>query len=194
VRGDICSLCCGTEREVSVDCPLDCEFLMEARKHEQPRGLTPEELPYRDIQVTEKLISDNQGLLDFLSGAVVKVTLATPDAVDSDAREALDSLVRTYRTLQSGLHYESVPSNPIAAAIYSALQGALHEFRRSEVEQLGITRTRDADVLAVLAFLYHFALDRDNGRKRGRAFVDAVRGLYAAAGPPSPPPDSSLVL
>ena len=35
VRGDICSLCCGTEREVTVNCPLDCEYLQEARKHEK---------------------------------------------------------------------------------------------------------------------------------------------------------------
>ena len=31
VTGDICSICCGNEREVTVDCPLDCPFLVEAR-------------------------------------------------------------------------------------------------------------------------------------------------------------------
>ena len=36
VRGDICTLCCGSEREVSVACPLDCEYLREAHKHEKP--------------------------------------------------------------------------------------------------------------------------------------------------------------
>jgi hypothetical protein len=193
VRGEICSLCCGTEREVSVDCPLDCEYLIEARKHEQSRGLKPDQLPHSDIHFSEELIAKNQGLLTFLSGAVVKVALGTPGAVDSDVRDALESLVRTYRTLQTGLQYESRPTNPIADAMYGHLQGALQEFRRSEVEQLGITRTRDADVLLVLAFLHHFSIDRDNGRKRGRAFVDALRGFHEGIEPPAPEPDS-LVL
>ena len=27
VRGEICAICCGTAREVTVDCPLDCPYL-----------------------------------------------------------------------------------------------------------------------------------------------------------------------
>src|SRR5438270_311540 len=35
VSGDICSICCGTEREVSLTCPLSCEYLQEAHKREK---------------------------------------------------------------------------------------------------------------------------------------------------------------
>jgi hypothetical protein len=194
VRGDICTLCCGAEREVSVDCPLDCEFLVEARKHDKPPSLAGVELPNRDIQVTEKFLRDNQRLLEFLSAAMLNAALGTPGVVDFDVREALDCLIRTYRTLQSGIHYESLPTNPLAGAIYSAVQGACEEFRKSEKEQLGLTHTRDADVLGTLVFLQHFELDRNNGRKRGRAFLDALHSFYADAAPPSPEPGSSLVL
>ena len=45
-----------------------------------------------------------------------------------------------------------------------------------------MTRTRDADVLGLLVFLQHFELDRDNGRRRGRAFLDALREFH----PPEP--------
>ena len=41
-----------------------------------------------------------------------------------------------------------------------------------------MTKTRDADVLGVLVFLQHFDLDRDNGRRRGRAFLDALREFH----------------
>ena len=68
------------------------------------------------------------------------------------------------------------------------VQNAVEEFRVKEKERLGSTRTRDGDVLKILVFLQHFALDRNNGRQRGRAFVDALRGFYP---PPSAP---SLIL
>src|SRR6516164_10492371 len=173
VRGDICALCCGAEREVTVDCPLDCEFLREGRRHEKTGERDGAEFPNRDIQVTEKLLRANEELLTFLCLNVFHAAMQVSGAVDSDVREALDGLIRTYRTLQSGVYYESRPNNPLAGAVYGAVQGALAEYREREQKELGMTKTRDADVLGLLIFLQHFALFRDNGRRRGRAFLDA---------------------
>ena len=53
VHGEICSLCCGREREVTLHCPLDCEYLQEARKHERPVDVNPEEFPNMDIRIEE---------------------------------------------------------------------------------------------------------------------------------------------
>jgi hypothetical protein len=192
VRGEICSLCCGTEREVTVDCPLDCEFLRQARKHEKQQE--PTEFPNRDIQLTDKLLRDNEDLLSFLSATILRTALGTPGVIDNDVREALDSLIRTYRTLQSGVYYESRPTNPLAAQIYGTLQEALAEYRKAEQQQLGMTRTRDADVLGLLVFLQHFELGQNNGRRRGRAFLDALRHVYCATPEPEAPPASSLIL
>ena len=173
VRGDICSLCCGNEREVTVDCPLDCEYLQEARKHDKPPVIG--EIPNRDIEVREKLLRENEHLLSFLSATILRAAMETPGVIDFDVREALESLIRTYRTLNSGVYYETRPSNPLAGSIYAAVQGALAEYRQTEQQQLGITRTRDADVLGLLVFLQHFELHQNNGRRRGRAFLDALR-------------------
>jgi hypothetical protein len=193
VRGDICPICCGTEREVTVECPLDCEYLMESRKHDRETG--PIELPNRDIQVTEKLLRDHEELLTFVSAALLKASLGTPGVVDFDVREALESLIRTYRTLQSGVYYESRPSNPLAMAVYSAVQEAARQYREHEQQQLGMTRTRDADVLGLLVFLQHFEMDRNNGRKRGRAFIDALHRFHGDMTPPQEPDrGSSLVI
>src|SRR5215212_6262711 len=52
VRGDICSVCCGTEREVTVDCPFECEYLQQSRHHEKPAPLDSPALPNQDIRVT----------------------------------------------------------------------------------------------------------------------------------------------
>jgi hypothetical protein len=187
VRGDICSLCCGEAREVTVECPLDCAYLRESRLHEKPVVRNPAEFPNRDIQVPEKLLRANEHLLTFLSVTIFHAAMQTPGVIDSDVLEALDGLIRTYRTLESGVYYESRPNNPLAGAIFAATQSALAEYRSSEQQELGMTKTRDADVLGLLVFLQHFALYRDNGRRRGRAFLDALREFH----PPDPVPSGS---
>ena len=170
-----------------MECPLDCEYLREGRRHEKPVAHDAAEFPNRDIQVSEKLVRDNEPLLTFLSLTIFRAAIEVPGVVDGDVLEALDGLIRTYRTLQSGVYYESRPNNRLAGSIFGAVQGALAEYRSAEQRKLGMTKTRDADVLGLLVFLQYFALDRDNGRRRGRAFLDALRELH----PPAPEPSGS---
>jgi hypothetical protein len=195
VRGDICSICCGTEREMTVDCPLDCEYLQEARRHEKPQPIEESQVPNRDITVSERFLEEHEPLLAFLGGALAEAALGAPGVVDFDVREALDALTRTYRTLQSGVYYEALPGNPLAAGVYARVQDALAEYRRRETQQLGVSRTRDADVLGVFVFLQRVELDRNNGRRRGRAFLDMLRQFYSSAeAGPSGASSSSLIL
>ncbi|MBZ5584212.1 MAG: hypothetical protein LAQ30_18760, partial [Acidobacteriia bacterium] len=86
VRGDICAICCGTEREVSVSCPLDCEYLQEARKHDAAPHIG--KIPNPDIRVTESLLRENENLFVSVSAALAKAALATPGVVDFDVRES----------------------------------------------------------------------------------------------------------
>jgi hypothetical protein len=194
VRGEICTLCCGAEREVTVDCPLDCEFLREGRRHEKGPEPNPADFPNRDIQVPEKLLRANEQLLTFLSLTIFHTAMQVAGVVDSDCREALDGLIRTYRTLQSGVLYESLPNNPLAGSIYAAVQDALAEYRSGEQQELGMTKTRDADVLGILIFLQHFALFRNNGRRRCRAFLDALQEFHPPPPEPSGSSPSSVIL
>jgi hypothetical protein len=176
-----------------VDCPLDCEFLREGRRHEKALDRTGAEFPNRDIKVSEKQLREHEPLLVFLSETIFRNAMQVPGMVDHDVLEALDSLIRTYRTLQSGVYYESRPNNPLAGAIFGAVQSGLEEYRRSEQQQLGVTRTRDSDVLALLVFLQHFALYQDNGRRRGRAFLQALREFHPPA-PDAEAPSPSVIL
>jgi hypothetical protein len=178
VRGEICAPCCGTEREVTVSCPLDCEFLREARRHEKPPEVDPDQFPNADIRVNESFLRDNERLLSFTGAALLEAALAAPGAIDYDAREALEALVKTYRTLESGLYYESRPSNSIAAAISAGLQERVAEYRKRETQSTGVSSVRDASVLGVLVFLQRLELSNNNGRKRGRAFLDFLRGFF----------------
>jgi hypothetical protein len=114
--------------------------------------------------------------------------------LDRDARETLEAMIRTWRTLESGIYYQTRPVNPLAMGMYDAGLAAIESFREEEKRQLGVSRTRDADVLGVLAHLDDLAIAFDNGRPRGRAFLHLLWDFYAAAETaPEPPPPSLLV-
>jgi len=104
VRGDICTLCCGNEREVTVECPFDCPYLEEARKHERTQLVNPDTFPNQDIRLKEEFLEEHEELLVAAGRSLLQAALDTPGAVDTDVREALDGLIRTSRTLQSGAY------------------------------------------------------------------------------------------
>jgi hypothetical protein len=188
VRGDICSICCGTEREVTVDCPFDCPHLQEARIRERGVELDPASMPHRDISVNEGFLAENEGLVLALAHGLLQAAMETPGVLDSDTREALDALVRTYRTLESGVYYETRPANPLANFICNGVQQAAAQFREQERRQTGVTKTRDADVLGALVFLQRLEWDRNNGRRRGRAFLDFLRAHFVPSSPAAAAP------
>ena len=165
---------------MTLHCPLDCEYLQEARKHEHPEPVNPDQFPNQDIRMSETFLRDNEGLLVELGRTLIRAALETPGAVDNDVREALAALIRTHRTLDSGLYYETRPDNPIAAELSRRIQAAAAEFRRAETERLGMSKTRDRDVLGLLVFLQRLEIDRNNGRKLGRRFIDFLRGQFPA--------------
>ncbi|MFB3826983.1 MAG: hypothetical protein ACE15B_09445 [Bryobacteraceae bacterium] len=191
VRGDVCTICCGTEREVSVDCPLDCVYLQDAHTHERPPEVSEEAVPNRDIRVTDSFLYDHEPLLVAVGRGLFAAAMDMA-AIDFDVREAIEALVKTYRTLESGVYYGTRPANPIADRIRALVQSAIAEFRTREREQTGLTQTRDADALGVLVFLQRLEFDRNNGRRRGRAFLDFLRQSFSPAG--AQPPASSLIV
>jgi hypothetical protein len=177
VGGDICSICCGSEREVTVSCPLDCPYLMEARQHEKLPTATAEQIPNQDVRISEEFLREHEPLLIFLGAKLLEASLETAGVVDSDVQEAIESLIRTYRTLESGLYYETRPNNLLAAGVHHKIQDAVQELRK-ELTEKGSTPVRDAEILGVLVFLERVGLHQRNGRPRGRAFIDYLRGYF----------------
>ena len=177
-----------------MSCPLDCEYLREARRHEKPVSVDPEQIPNRDVPVSEEFLEEHGKLVTALAYAVAGAAIHSPGAVDADAREALRALIRTYRTLESGVYYESRPDNLLATAVFAAAQEAVADFRRAEREDLGMSRTRDSDILKALVFLERVGISRDNGRPRGRPFLDALGDFPSGGDHPEPTASGSLVL
>jgi len=179
VRGEICPLCCGTSREVTVDCPLECDYLREARLHEKTPEPDPKQLPNPDVEIDERFLREHADLFTFACQALLKIALSSSGIIDSDVREALDALARTYQTLGSGLIYETRPANPLAAGVQQRLLEELDQFRAQLKERLGMETVRDADVLRVLVMLQRTEFLRHNGRPRGRAFIDFLRQEFS---------------
>jgi len=183
VQGNICSLCCGKEREETVSCPLDCEYLQEARLHEKPPATNPDEIPNKEVKVTDEFLNEHDVLFQITTTLLVNAAVEA-GLIDYDVREALDALTRTYRTLESGLYYESKPANPLAARLSADLRDKIEDFQKRVTESAGMTKIRDSDVLRVLVFLQRIEFTINNGRKKGRAFIDTMQQKFGRAAEP----------
>jgi hypothetical protein len=183
VHGDICTLCCGTEREVSLSCPLECEYLQEAHKHEKPIGVAESQVSNGDIAVTEEFIRDHEELLLFSVYSLVEAALRTPSAIDADVMAALEALIQTHRTLESGLVYETRSENVVAAAVQRLFQASLDDYQKVREEREALSPVRNMEILAILVFLHRVGQQNQNGRPRGRMYIDLLRHMTPETGP-----------
>lgn len=176
---------------MSVDCPFDCEYLREARRHENRPEPAPGDIPHHDIRVSEEFLHDNEALVIHLGRLLFQAAVETQGAVDSDVEEAIESMIKTLLTAESGLIYETRPSNPFAASIQVSVLAGLEQLRQQLAERTGVNTIRDKDVLGVLVFLQRLALLNNNGRRRSRAFMDL---LYSSFRPPQPAEEPSGII
>jgi hypothetical protein len=192
VVGHICSICCGTERENTVNCPLDCEYLRQARQREPEHHIDAKDFPNRDIRIDEPFLRRNEPLLIVIGSAIAKVSLQER-AIDLDVREALAAMAGTYRTLQSGLVYHQRPDNPIAGRIQYAVEDRVKGVEAMLQKHDAVLR--DTDVLGILVFLQNTELQRNNGRAKSRAFIDFVVEMFPLEPPkPEGASGSSLII
>ena len=177
VQGDICTICCGTEREVSLSCPLECEHLQEAHRHEKPVAVEEAQLSYPAILVTEEMVRDQEELLLFCVYALLQAAMRTAGAIDSDVMAALEAVIQTYRTAESGLLYETRPENFVAVAVQRSFVASLNDYQKLRAERETVPPLRSSDTLAMLVFLHRIGQQNQNGRPRGRMFLDLLRQM-----------------
>jgi hypothetical protein len=175
VHGRICAQCCGEQREVTLDCPSDCAYLLQAREHEKARSagdLDPASL-FLQIELGDQFLYEHEHLIMGLSFALSKVARADRAVNDRDLIAGISSLVRGYeRLVNSGLVYEEPAQGLLPQAVAAELQNMVKEYREAEQKHTGYSRLRDSEVLKALVFLVRMAHGRTSGRPRSRAFVD----------------------
>lgn len=175
----ICAVCCGTEREVTIDCPHDCPHLLASRAYELDRQqIDWSRVPYPETKFPASFVEGHGRLLLALSYAICLHARNDPRVVDVDVLASLQALAETYRTLASGLYYERPPDYRVQRELYEKLKGAVEDFRASEIQQMGATGIREGDVRDAAIFLAQLGATRTNGRARSRAYLDFLRTQF----------------
>ena len=176
----ICAICCGREREVTIDCPSDCSHLVAAHRYdaEHRKPLSADDYPYRDIHVREDFVYERWPVIAGLAGAILNFQIQHKELSDSAVCAAIEALAETLRTLGSGIYYEKPPDGPLARALYGQIAEFLQDFRKNEAGRGGIPPIKDSDVFQLLVFLLRVARKETNGRSRSRAFLDFLRARF----------------
>jgi flagellar biosynthesis regulator FlaF len=175
----ICAVCCGTEREVSIDCPTDCSYLVSAHRYEDghQRSL-PADTPLLDDKIPQDIVYTHQQLMAALAFSIAKFCAVQPTAVDTDVLTAIEALAQTYKTLSSGIIYEKPPEAPLPRELYAALIAFLTEVKKQQAERANSAALKDMDLFYLWVFLYRMGLLRTNGRRRSRRFIEFLRRQF----------------
>jgi hypothetical protein len=175
VHGRICPQCCGGQREVTLDCPSDCSYLIQAREHEKPRPadqLDPAAL-FLKVEVPDQFMYEHEHLLMGLTFAMAKAAHGDRNVNDRDLITGISALATRYeRLVNSGLHYEQPLTSDAQRRVAVEVENMLKEYREAEQKHMGYSSLRESDVLKALVFLVRLAHGRTSGRPKSRAFVD----------------------
>lgn len=177
VHGRICPQCCGEQREVTLECPHDCPYLIQAREHEKPRSadqIDPAAL-FLQIEVSDQFMYQHEHLLMGLTYALAKAARADRSLHDQDLIAALTVVAKSYeRRVNSGLHYEQPLTSDSQRRAANEVETMVREYREAEQKHMGYSGLRDSEVLNALVFLVRLAHGRTSGRPKSRAFVEFV--------------------
>jgi flagellar biosynthesis regulator FlaF len=178
----ICAVCCGTGREVTIDCLPDCSYLVAAHRYEDghQRSL-PADTPLLDEKIPQDIAYMHQQLMAALAFSIAKFCAAQPAAVDTDVLAAIQALAQTYKTLSSGIIYEKPPDTPLPRELYAALIAFITEVKKQQAERANSSALKDMDLFYLWVFLHRMGLLRTNDRPRSRRFIEFLRSQFPQA-------------
>jgi hypothetical protein len=191
----ICPICCGKEREVTIDCLTDCSYLIAAHRYEAEhrKQLPSQDFPYRDIAFPPDFIYERWTAVSSIAQAILGFQIQNKDLNDNGVYSALESLAETHRTLGTGIYYEKPPDLPVARALYGEIAQSLQSFRTRESQHPGgESPLRDSDIFRLLVFLLRICRQETNGRPRSRAFLGFLRSRFPL--PEGAPQEASRII
>lgn len=179
----ICAICCGTQREVTIDCPPDCTHLISARRYEMEHRKAPETetAPFPDVEFSPEVLRRHPEELSAIGLAVIGFAQQNDTLRDPEILAALRALAEAYRTLESGIYFERPPDEPMPRALYAHLAQALQEFKKQKSQQSGFTTVKDSEIFRLLVFFLRLGARETNGRPKARAFLDFLYAQFPAA-------------
>ncbi len=187
----ICAVCCGTKREIELDCPGSCVYLQSSRDYEAEKRVPDGDLVAKVERFDEEFLSRHSPILDIVSQAVVEERADAPWLVDNDVIEVYGALSATMKTLSSGIYYESLPEGSVRLSLYRRLKSVLDELMQPATTAVGRT-LKVSEVLDLLDFLTFAAQMNSSVRPRSRRYLDFLSRM--AGQTPGIEPSSGLIL
>jgi len=149
----ICAQCCGEKRVLEIDCPESCEFLkigrsreasLESARHFRPSDPLQQEKLSRIVTEFESVIADLQTLIALERRSNRQLT-------DADVAEALDCVLKTLRTEDRGVIYETTSGNLRAEGLRRQFSALIQSCRYPKEPEQRRIQLRDAiDCLELL--------------------------------------------
>lgn len=173
---NICSVCCATEREVTIDCPPTCPHLATSRRYEQERrDVDWSKVPFADVKISPSDLRGHENLIDTLAYSICDFAGSHGETVDSDVLAALQTLAEAYQTLAKGIYYERPLDYRLQHEIVTDLKSTIAAYRKEEANRPRITSVRDETLRDALIFMAQAGGIHTNGRPKGRAYIDFLR-------------------
>jgi hypothetical protein len=151
----ICAVDCGTEREVTIDCPSTCTYLIASHRWEEshPKSVAETAIPFPDVSFSADVIRSRSTTLSELAYAVLVYAREHPGMTDVEVFEAAHAMAETYRTLASGIYYEKPPQGPVAAGLYAAIAKFIEDDKNAQGQRPDIQPLKTTEMFQLLVFL-----------------------------------------
>ena len=169
----ICEVCCGTKREIEIDCPSSCAYLKASRSYESEKPIPDPQVAARVQNYDARFMERYHLILDALTRVIIEEHLASKDLVDGDAVEALKSLKSTMKTLSSGIYYESLPEGLARLSLFRRLKAVLDEWMQPDPTAVRPV-LKVTEAIDVLDFLTIVAQANSSVRPRSRRYLDWI--------------------
>jgi len=171
VGGRICAVCCGTKREIEIDCPSSCSYLKASRTYELEKPIPDPQVAAKVHNYDERFVHRYQAILDGITSSVLEERMTSAWLVDNDVIEVFKSLNATMKTLSSGIYYESLPETPARLSLFRRLKSLLDDFMKPDP---GATRNalKVTEAIEVLDFLTLVAQANSSVRPKSRRYLD----------------------
>src|SRR5437762_5779926 len=87
IAEQICAVCCGTKREIEIDCPSSCAYLKASRSYESEKPIPDPEVAAKVHNYDGRFIERYHQILDALTAAVAEEHMNSKWLVDNDVIE-----------------------------------------------------------------------------------------------------------
>src|SRR5215467_4992078 len=174
----ICAVCCGTKREIEIDCPSSCPYLKASRSYQSEKPIPDPEVAARVDEFDALFLEQFLPVLDILTLAINEERANTPWLVDNDVIEVLKALKATLKTLSSGIYYESAPEGPVRLGLFRRLKEILDQLM--EPDPANARRIlKVSEGMDVLDFLTVVAQANSSVRPKSRRYLDWIAERFA---------------